>query len=116
MRPVSPSSLVSLAASLVQQLTYYGYSLQLRVGRDYSPFGQGETHRLELLRMLALCQRSFPTEESVRQDEWPDHHSEIKSGGTVVVVQAWAEAGDGETEFPRVLIDGELIPGAAHAA
>jgi len=107
---------VSLAASLVQHLTHHGYSIQLRVGPDRTSFGQGEAHRLELLRMLALCQRSVPTAESMRQDEWSDGHSDLDGGGTVVVVQAWCDSGGGETEFPRVSIDGELIPGAAHAA
>ena len=36
-------------------------------------------------------------------------------GGTVVVVQAWCDSESGETEFPRVFIDGEVIPGAAYA-
>jgi uncharacterized protein (DUF58 family) len=107
---------VSLAASLVQHLTHHGYSIQLRVGPDRSVFGQGETHRLELLRMLALCRRNAPTEESMRQDELADGHSEIDGGGTVVVVQAWADAAEGEIDLPRILIDGRLIPGAAHAA
>lgn len=107
---------VSLAASLVQHLTHHGYSIQLCVGPDRSSFGQGEAHRLELLRMLALCQRSVPREESMRQDEWPDGHSDLDGEGTVVVVQAWCGSGGGETEFPRVLIDGELISGAVHAA
>jgi uncharacterized protein (DUF58 family) len=107
---------VSLAASLVQHLTHHGYSTQLCVGSERSSFGQGEAHRLELLHMLALCQRSSPTAESMGQDEWPDRHSKVEGGGTVVVVQAWSDSKDGEAEFPRVLIDGELIPGAAHAA
>ncbi|MDH4152616.1 MAG: DUF58 domain-containing protein [Nitrospira sp.] len=106
---------VSLAASLVQHLIHHGYSIQLRVGSDRSSFGQGEAHRLELLRMLALCQRDAPREESMRQDEWPDGHSDLEGDGTAIVVQAWCDSGDGKTEFPRVLIDGELIPGAAHA-
>lgn len=104
---------VSLAASLVQHLARHGYSIQLRVGSERSSFGQGDAHGLELLRMLALCQRSDPTAESMQQDEWPDGHAEIEGGGTVVAVQAWC--GAGACELPRVLIDGELIPGAAYA-
>jgi hypothetical protein len=104
---------VSLTASLVQHLTQHGYSIQLRVGSERSSFGQGDAHGLELLRMLALCQRSDPSEESMRQDAWPDGHVEIEGGGTVVAVQAWC--GAGASELPRILIDGELIPGAAYA-
>jgi uncharacterized protein (DUF58 family) len=107
---------VSLAASLVHHLTRHGYSIQLRVGPERSSFGQGDTHRLELLRMLALCQRREPTGESMRHDEWRDSPSEVDGGGTVVVVQAWSDSGSGEAELPRVFIDGELIPGAAYAA
>ncbi|MFO0699677.1 MAG: DUF58 domain-containing protein [Nitrospira sp.] len=107
---------VSLAASLVQHLIHHGYSIQLRLGSERSSFGQGDTHRLELLRMLALCQRTAPTAESMRQDERPDDHPEVDEGGTVVLVQPWSDSRDGEAELPRVFVDGELIPGAAHAA
>ncbi len=107
---------VSLAASLVQHLTHQGYSIQLRLGSECSSFGQGETHRLELLRMLALCERIVPTTESMTQDEWTENHSEVDGGGTVIVVQAWSDSAAGAADFPWVLIDGELIPGAAHAA
>lgn len=107
---------VSLAASLVQHLSHHGYSIQLCIGSERSSFGQGETHRLELLRMLALCQRTAPTAESMGRDKWPDGQPEDDEGGTVVLVQAWFNSGDGAAELPRVWIDGELIPGAAHAA
>lgn len=106
---------VSLAASLVQHLMQHGYSIQLRVGSERSSFGQGAAHRLELFRMLALCQRSTPTAKSMEQDEWSDGPSDLDGGGTVVVVQAWCDSESGETEFPRVFIDGEVIPGAAYA-
>ncbi|HMS82986.1 MAG TPA: DUF58 domain-containing protein [Nitrospira sp.] len=106
---------VSLAASLVQHLTHQGYSLQLRIGAEGSSFGQGDTHRVELLRMLALCQRTAPTAMSMRQDEWPGGYLEVNEGGTVVLVQAWSDSRDGEAELPRVFVDGELISGAAHA-
>ena len=107
---------VSLAASLVQYLIHQGYSLQLRLGPERSPFGQGETHCLELLHKLALCQRITPTAAFRKQDEWPDGHSEADGAGTVVVVQAWFDSADEDSELPCVLIDGERVPGAAHAA
>lgn len=107
---------VSLAASLVQHLTHHGYSIQLRLGSERSSFGQGEAHRLDLLRMLGLCQRVTPTAESMKQDNWTDAHSTVEGGGAVIVIQAWSESDAGETELPYILIDGELIPGAGHAA
>lgn len=107
---------VSLAASLVEHLIRHSYSIQLRVGPDRSSFDQGDAHRLELLRMLALCQRSDPMDEPMGRGEWPDGHADLDGVGTVIVIQAWCDAGGGEAEFPRVSIDGELIPGAAHAA
>lgn len=107
---------VSLAASLVELLIHNGYSIQLRVGPDCSSFDRGEAHRLELLRMLALCQRSTRMEEFARQDKWSDGPSDLDEEGTVITVQAWCDSGGVETEFPRVSIDGEFIPGAAHAA
>ncbi|MBS0152196.1 MAG: DUF58 domain-containing protein [Nitrospira sp.] len=113
---VSFERAVSLAASLVQHLTHHNYSIQLRLGSERSSFGQGEAHRLDLLRMLGLCQRITPTADSMRQDNWTDAHSEVDGGGTVVVIQAWSDSETGETELPWILIDGVLIPGTAHAA
>jgi uncharacterized protein (DUF58 family) len=107
---------VSLAASLVEHLTHHGYFIQLRLGSERSSFGQGEAHRLDLLRMLGLCQRVVPTAESMKQDDWTGADSAVDGGGTVIVIQAWSESEAGETELPYILIDGELIPGAVHAA
>jgi len=107
---------VSLAASLVQHLTHHNYSIQLRLGSECSSFGQGEAHRLDLLRMLGLCERITPTAEPMMQDQWTDAHSEADGARTVVVIQAWSDSAVGETELPWILIDGELIPGAAHVA
>jgi len=116
--PVSHDALferaVSLTASIVQHLAYLGYILQLLVGSSRSSFGQGDLHRLELLRMLALCERCSPPAESAMPSEPPGHHFEAECG-TIIVVQSWLGPRDIKPEHPTILINGDVIAGASHA-
>jgi uncharacterized protein (DUF58 family) len=106
---------VSLAASLIQRLAHDGYCLQLLVGSDRSSFGQGEVHSLELLRMLAFCERNPPTNEFTVSEEPPSQPFEVGEGGTLILVQSWRGPGDIETEHPLVLVDGEVVFGGTRA-
>jgi uncharacterized protein (DUF58 family) len=116
--PVSHDALfeqaVSVTASIIQHLAQRGYILQLLVGSSRSSVGQGEPHLLELLRMLALCERRSPPAESVVPAEPPDDSLEIE-GGTMIVVQSWRGPGDIELEHPTILVNGAVITGALHA-
>ncbi|MDF0675853.1 MAG: DUF58 domain-containing protein [Nitrospira sp.] len=116
--PVSHDALfeqaVSLTASIIQLLAQRGYLLQLIVGSSRSSFGQGDLHLLDLLRMLALCERRSPHADSVVPDELPGDSLGIE-GGTMIVVQSWLGPGDMESKHPTILIDGAVIAGASHA-
>jgi uncharacterized protein (DUF58 family) len=115
--PVSHDALfeqaVSLTASIIQHLARRGYVLQLIVGSARSSFGQGDLHLLELLRMLALCERRSPLAESVAPDDLRDDSLEIE-GGTMIVVQPWRGPGD-IAEHLTVLMNGVIISGASYA-
>ena len=106
---------VSLAASLIQHLTHQGYCLQLLVGSERSSFGQGEAHSLELLRMLALCERCTPTAEFLSSQEPAGPPIEDGAVGALILVQSWRGPGDAETEHPLVMVDGEMVLGGVHA-
>lgn len=116
--PVSHDALfeqaVSLSASIIQHLAQHGYVLQLVVGSARSSFGQGDLHLLELLRMLALCERRSPLAEAVAPDDLPDDSLEIE-GGTMIVVQSWRGPGDIDADHPTILMNGVVISGASYA-
>jgi uncharacterized protein (DUF58 family) len=116
--PVSHDALfeqaVSLTASIVQHLTHRGYILKLLVGSTRSSFGQGDFHLLELLRMLALCERRSPHAESLVLGEPPGDSLEVEEG-TMIVVQSWRGSGDIQPEHPTILINGDILAGASHA-
>lgn len=116
--PVSHDALfeqaVSIAASIIRLLSQRGYLLQLAIGSSRSVFGQGDLHLLELLRMLALCERQSPHAESVLQRTLPGEPLDAQ-GGTMIAVQAWNGPRDIEPEQPTITIDGEIIAGGAHA-
>lgn len=105
---------VSLAASIVQHLAQRGYMLQLLVGSSRSSFGQGDLHLLELLRMLALCERCPPLAGSVVPTESSRDPLEV-DGEAMIVVQSWRGPEDIDPECPTILINGGVIAGASHA-
>ncbi len=116
--PVSHDALfeqaVSVTASIIQHLAQRGYMLQLFVGSSRSSFGQGDRHHLELLRMLALCERCSPLEGSAVPTELSGDPLEVDEGA-VIVVQPWWGPGDIKPEQPAILINGHLIAGASDA-
>ncbi|MDH5348843.1 MAG: DUF58 domain-containing protein, partial [Nitrospira sp.] len=105
---------VSLAASLVQHLARQGYLIQLIVGSDCSTFGQGDAHLHELLRMLALCQRSDPSGEFMARERL-DRDRREDEGGTEIVVQSWCGPEDHQPGRLTLLVDGQPVDGAIHA-
>ncbi|MBH0201342.1 MAG: DUF58 domain-containing protein [Nitrospira sp.] len=105
---------VSLTASIIQHLAQRGYLLRLLVGSSRSSFGQGDGHLLELLHMLALCERCSPLAGSVVPTELSGDPLEV-DGGVMIVVQSWRGPGDIEPDQPTILINGHLIAGAIHA-
>lgn len=105
---------VSLAASIIHRLAQRGYILQLVVGSSPSAFGQGDLHFLELLRMLALCERRSPHAQSAVLEE-PSGDSLEAQGATMIVVRSWLGPEDSESEHPTILINGDVIGGAPHA-
>jgi uncharacterized protein (DUF58 family) len=115
--PVSHNALfeeaVSVTASLVQHLIRRGYALQLVVGSSRSSFGQGGAHLLDLLRMLALCERHSPTTALVAPGG-PGPGLPGVDEGTQIVVQSWRGPEDIKVENLTLLIDGAVVPGAAH--
>lgn len=116
--PVSHDALfeqaVSVTASIIQHLAQCGYILQLIVGSSRSSFGHGDLHLLELLRMLALCERRWPLAESVEPGDLSGD-SLADQGGMMIAVQSWRGPGDTEPEHPTILINGDVIAGVAHA-
>ena len=112
--PVSHDALfeeaVSLTASIIQHLAQRGYMLQLLVGSSRSSFGQGDLHLLELLRMLALCERCSP----VMPYESSEDPLEVE-GGVMIVVQSWRGPEETDPECPTILINGGVIAGVSHA-
>ena len=105
---------VSIAASIIRHLAQRGYLLQLVVGSSRSELGQGDLHFLELLRMLALCERHSPHAGSVVLGNRPAE-SLTAQGGMMIVVQSWLGPEDMEPGHPTILIDGTVIAGASYA-
>jgi uncharacterized protein (DUF58 family) len=85
---------VALAASLVRHLTSRGYWLRLLVGSVCSPFGHGDAHQVELLRILALCERQTPSKGKGMMSPATDPLwlPNREPGGTIIVVRAWCQA------------------------
>lgn len=104
---------VSLSASLVQHLSQQGYLVRLIVGSTSSSYGQGDTHLSDLLRMLALCERSAPTEEFDASEHLEADGSEAE-GGTEIVVQSWGGTADVQPNRPTLLINGQPVIGGFH--
>ena len=104
---------VTFAASLLHHLANRGYHLKLSAGTFHSSFGQGESHLLDLLRVLALCERRAPESdigpqsETFRDPEDPDNR-------VLIVVRPWRGTTICGTESAAVLIDAESLVGAGH--
>lgn len=104
---------VAFTASLLHHLTGRGYRLKLTVGSFRSSFGQGETHLLDLLHALALCERRSPTAQLSSEIDLSMEPDDGHSGG-LIVVRPWRGAEISGTHTSPFLIDWETLVGAPH--
>lgn len=93
---------VAFTASLVHHLAVRGHLLRLVVGPVRSPFGRGETHLVNLLRILALCERRTPDWTVGNQDDGFAEGDDAGEG-VLIVVRPWEDAP--VPENPTLLID-----------
>lgn len=104
---------VSLAASLVHHLAMQDYHLRLVVGSSCSSFGQGENHLVDLLRLLALCERRSPGMDLEPQDnlctEQPDADE-----GALVVIRPWRTIETSESGDHVIVVDVGTSSNALH--
>ena len=80
---------VTLAASLLWQLSRKSYPLRLIVDCDDSGLGSGSDHLLAMLRLLALCRRRAP--EATEADPTIALPYDAERGYTVAVIP-WSDA------------------------
>ncbi len=103
---------VTFTASLVHHLAQRGYQLKLTAGSARSSFGQGEAHLLDLLRILALCERRAQDDALQPQTDLftvPDDDD-----GVLIVVRPWDGALIPGADDAALLIDAERFTGATH--
>jgi len=104
---------VAFTASLVHHLASRGYHLRLVAGSSRSSFGQGENHLIDLLRMLALCERRCPEMDIGPQDDLLTERQDAEEGA-VIAVRPWDGAEVPGVENPTLLIDAATFAGATH--
>ncbi|MDH5640033.1 MAG: DUF58 domain-containing protein [Nitrospira sp.] len=104
---------VTFTASLLHHLTLQGYRIQLTAGSFRSLFGQGETHLLDLLRALALCERRAPMGQLSSEIDLSMETDDGNSGG-LIVVRPWRGAAISGTPVPPFVVDGDMLVGASH--
>lgn len=104
---------VSLAASLVQHVADEGYLVRLIVGSTCSSFGQGDAHLYDILRLLALCERSAPIGTGGASENLDADCFEAE-GGTEIVVRAWCGPKDVQSQRLTLLINGQSVIGGGH--
>lgn len=93
---------VAFTASLVHYLAVRGHHLRLVAGPVRSSFGLGETHLVNLLRILALCERRVPDRTVGNQDD-RFAEGDDAAEGSLIVVRPWEEAP--VPENPTLLIE-----------
>jgi len=104
---------VNFTASLLHQLASRGYHLKLTAGSVRSSFGQGEAHLLDLLRILALCERHSPDADMEPQAELFTE-TEDPDNGMLIVVRPWHGAAISGNDAATYVIDAETLVGASH--
>jgi uncharacterized protein (DUF58 family) len=104
---------VALTASVVHHLANRGYILRLVAGPSRSSFGQGEPHVIDLLRILALCERRSPDMALWPQDDLFTEPQDVEEGA-LIAVRPWDGAGVPGAEHPTLLIDAETFAEASH--
>lgn len=104
---------VAFTASLVHHFASRGYHLRLVAGSSRSSFGQGETHLIGLLRILALCERRSPDTHLGPQEE-PFTERQDAEEGALIAVRPWDGAEIPGAENPTLLIDAPTSAGTPH--
>lgn len=104
---------VAFTASLVHHLAARGYHLRVVAGPSRSSFGQGETHVVALLRILALCERRSPDADLGTPGE-PQAKGHDSEEGALIVVRPWDGAVVPGADDASLLIDGAAIGGTSH--
>ena len=119
--PVAPDShdtefeeAVAYTVSLVHHLAARGYHLQLTIGSFQSPFGHGEAHLLDLLRMLALCERRPPHAHLKSEPDRSTESQGTEDAGALIVVRPWQGAELPNSPVPALLADTETFLGVSH--
>jgi uncharacterized protein (DUF58 family) len=105
---------VAYTVSLVHHLAVRGYHLQLTIGASRSPVGLGEAHLLDLLRMLALCERRAPHGEMRSETDQFTELQGTEDGGALIVVRPWRGAEVPSPTVPALMVDTETFLGASH--
>ena len=93
---------VTLAASLISQLSENAYPLRLIVGEDDSGLGTGSDHLLEKLRLLALCGRQNPRPDRHLLDESRSRNPLGTGEGYRIALVPWS---DQTSSYPAILAD-----------
>lgn len=80
---------VTCTASLAYLLSAQGYQIRLAAGKYQSPFGQGDSHLIDLLQSLAVCERCLP--DAADEDPGGPFPSEWEAQleGAVIAVLPW---------------------------
>ena len=104
---------VAFAASLVHHFASQGYHLRVVAGSSRSSFGQGETHMIDLLRILALCERRSPGMDLGPQDDPFTERQDVEEG-MMIVVRPWGGAEIPGAENQTFLIDATTFAGTSH--
>jgi hypothetical protein len=104
---------VSFTASLVHHFASQGYHLRLVAGSTRSSFGQGETHLIDLLQILALCERRSPDMNLGPQDDPFTERHDVEEG-VLIAVRPWDGAEVPGAETPTLLIDAVTFAGTPH--
>lgn len=100
---------VTFTASLAHHLAGRGYHLRLVAGSHHSSFGQGETHLITLLRILALCERRTPDTDLGSQDALYTEGQDDAEDGALIAIRPWDGAEIQGAEGPALLIDASML-------
>jgi uncharacterized protein (DUF58 family) len=107
---------VTCTASLAHLLSARGYQIRLVAGTQQSSFGQGDRHLMNLLQILALCERCSPEQagEGLRESLSSPWQEEID--GAVIALLPWEglnlRAVLGQADL---IIDESLLEGRRYA-
>jgi uncharacterized protein (DUF58 family) len=107
---------VTLAASLLWQLSRKSYPLRLIVGDEDSRFGSGSDHLLSMMRLLALCTRRRPDQAEGGNCSSHTVRRVEPELGYVVAIMPWTSPLESEVPpFADRILRAPLIEELTHA-